>query len=180
MTTDDTARSPLSPAVEHRENAPETVRVAVLTMSDTRDQSEDRSGSLIREMLTWRGHSIAAYEIVTDDGDRISEQLSAWIASPDIDAIVTNGGTGISSRDSTHDVVESLLDKRIDGFGELFRMLSWNEIGAAAMLSRALAGSAGTTAIFALPGSSNAVKLAMEKLIGPELAHVVHELRKHH
>src|SRR5699024_7264742 len=98
---------------------------------------------------------------------------------PGIDAIITNGGTGISSRDSTYEVVTSMLEKRLDGFGELFRMLSWEEIGAAAMLSRAVAGSTGSTAIFCLPGSSNAVRLAMEKLIGPELGHVIHELRKH-
>lgn len=168
-----------SPASEHRDAAPDIVRVAVLTMSDTRDRNEDHSGAIIREMLSWRGFTVAAYEIISDDSKRIGEQLSLWIADPLIDAIITNGGTGISARDSTHEVVAEMLEKRLDGFGELFRMLSWNEIGAAAMLSRAIAGSVGTTAVFSLPGSSNAVKLAMEKLIGPELAHVVHELRKH-
>lgn len=179
MTDFQDTSTPPSPAGEHRDASPESANVAVLTMSDTRDRSEDRSGHLIREMLDWRGFSVATYEILPDEPERIREQVRAWIADPAIDAVITNGGTGISGRDSTYDVITSLLDKRIDGFGELFRMLSWQEIGAAAMLSRAVAGSSGSTAIFALPGSSNAVKLAMEKLIGPELGHVIHELRKH-
>ena len=170
---------PQSPAAEHRDQSPGVVRVAVLTMSDTRDREDDRSGDIIREMLGWRGFSVVAYEIVPDEPDRIRDQLTAWIGESGIDAIITNGGTGVSSRDSTYEVVSSLIDKRLDGFGELFRMLSWQEIGAAAMLSRAVGGSAGSTAVFCLPGSSNAVKLAMEKLIGPELGHVVHELKKH-
>lgn len=148
-------------------------------MSDTRTREEDRSGEIIRQSLSWRGFTVAAYEIIPDDPERIREHLDGWLGSDEIDAIVTNGGTGISSRDSTFDIVAALLDKRLDGFGELFRMLSWQEVGAAAMLSRAVAGSVGTKAIFCLPGSSNAVKLAMEKLIGPELGHVIHELRKH-
>lgn len=168
-----------SPAQDHRERSPDDVQIAVLTMSDTRDRDQDRSGYLIREMLGWRGFSVAAYEIVPDDPDRIRQQIETWLADQVIDAIITNGGTGISSRDSTYEVVSAMLEKRLDGFGELFRMLSWQEIGAAAMLSRAVAGSVGPTAVFCLPGSSNAVKLAMEKLIGPELGHVVHELRKH-
>jgi molybdopterin adenylyltransferase len=177
--TDYTIELPPSPAREHRDEAPETARVAVLTMSDTRTREEDRSGEIIRQGLSWRGFSIAAYEIVPDEPDRIRAQLAAWLAAPGIDAVITNGGTGISSRDSTFEVVDGLLEKRLDGFGELFRMLSWQEIGAAAMLSRAVAGSIGPKAVFCLPGSSNAVKLAMEKLIGPELGHVIHELRKH-
>jgi molybdenum cofactor biosynthesis protein B len=170
---------PPSPAEEHRQQSPDSARVAVLTMSDTRDRDEDRSGQLIREMLGWRGFDVAGYEIVPDEPNRIQEQLAAWADDPEVDAIITNGGTGISSRDSTYEVVAAMLDKRLDGFGELFRMLSWQEIGAAAMLSRAVAGSIGSTALFCLPGSSNAVRLAMEKLIGPELGHVIHELRKH-
>lgn len=170
---------PPSPAADHREASPDSANVAVLTMSDTRDREQDRSGEIIRNMLSWRGLSVAAYEIIPDDPERIRQQIATWIADPAIDAIITNGGTGISSRDSTYDVIAAMLEKRLDGFGELFRMLSWQEIGAAAMLSRAVAGSVGTTAIFTLPGSSNAVKLAMEKLIGPELGHVIHELRKH-
>ncbi len=170
---------PASPSKEHREEAPPSVNVAVLTMSDTRTEEEDRSGQLIRTNLAWRGHEIAAYAIVPDDADRIRRQLTDWLADDAVDAIITNGGTGISARDSTYEVVASMLEKRLDGFGEIFRMLSWQEIGAAAMLSRAVAGSVGAKVIFSLPGSSNAVRLAMEKLIGPELGHAVHELRKH-
>ena len=179
MTDQDTTGRPASPAGEHRSQAPDAVRVAVLTMSDTRAPEDDRSGHMIRQFLEWRGCTVADYALIPDDPERIRTKLTKWLDDPEISAIITNGGTGISSRDSTYDVVESLLEKRIDGFGELFRMLSWNDIGAAAILSRAVAGSRGDTAVFCLPGSSNAVSLAMEKLIGPELGHVVHELRKH-
>lgn len=163
---------------QHRAEAPKTVSVAVLTISDTRTKEDDRSGQLIREHLDWRGHTITAYEIVPDDADRITGMLQRWITDESIQAIVTNGGTGIAGRDVTYDAIVGLLEKRLDGFGEIFRMLSWEEIGAAAMLSRATAGVSNRTAIFATPGSSNAVKLAMEKLIGPEIAHVVHEITK--
>jgi len=168
-----------SPSTEaHREEAPTSVKVAVLTISDTRTREDDRSGELIRQNLTWRGHEIAAYQIVPDDPDQIRSTLEAWIADDAIAAIITNGGTGVAGRDNTFDTISNLLEKKLDGFGEIFRMLSFQEIGAAAMLSRAVAGVANGTAIFSTPGSSNAVKLAMEKLIGPELGHVVHEIRK--
>lgn len=163
---------------EHRAEAPKTVTCAVLTISDTRTKEDDRSGQLIREHLDWRGHTVAAYEIVPDDAAAITSVLNRWIADDDILAIITNGGTGIAGRDVTYDAIIGLLEKRLDGFGELFRMLSFPEIGAAAMLSRATAGVANKTALFATPGSSNAVRLAMEKLIGPELGHIVHEITK--
>lgn len=163
---------------EHRAEAPKSVVCAVLTISDTRTREDDRSGQLIRQHLDWRGHTITAYEIVPDDGPRITEVLERWIADDRIQAIVTNGGTGIAGRDVTYDAITGVLEKRLDGFGEIFRMLSFAEIGAAAMLSRAVAGVSNNTAIFATPGSSNAVRLALEKLIGPELAHVVHEITK--
>jgi len=163
---------------QHREEAPRTVNVAVLTISDTRTKDDDRSGELIRHHLTWRGHELAAYQIVPDDPARIREVLEGWIADDAVEAVITNGGTGIAGRDNTYDAISGLLEKRLDGFGELFRMLSFQEIGAAAMLSRAIAGVAGSTAIFSTPGSTNAVKLAMEKLIAPELGHVVHEITK--
>lgn len=163
---------------DHRAHAPASVRCAVLTISDTRSKEDDRSGELVRENLRWRGHDVIAYEIVPDDVLRIIALLREWIARSDVQAIVTNGGTGIASRDNTYEAIVSLLDKQLPGFGEIFRMLSFKEIGAAAMLSRAVAGVVNGTAIFALPGSSNAVTLAMEKLIGPELGHVVLELAK--
>lgn len=168
-----------SPSVEeHRLEAPTSVRCAVLTISDTRTKETDRSGELIRQNLLWRGHEVVAYEIVPDDPSRIRERLGEWIGRADVQAIITNGGTGIAGRDTTYEAIDGLLEKRLEGFGEIFRMLSYAEIGAAAMLSRAIAGIAGGTAVFATPGSSNAVKLAMEKLIGPELGHVVHEVTK--
>ncbi len=168
-----------SPSTEqHRKEAPRTVKVGVLTISDTRTKDNDRSGELIRQNLLWRGHEVTAYEIVPDEPSRIRDVLQGWIDDSAVEAIVTNGGTGIAGRDNTFDTISALLEKRLDGFGEIFRMLSFQEIGAAAMLSRAIAGIANDTAIFSTPGSSNAVKLAMERLIGPELGHVVHEITK--
>lgn len=163
---------------QHRHEAPASVAVAVLTISDTRTPDDDRSGQLIKQQLTWRGHELRDYAIVKDDADAIETILQTWIGREDIRAIVTNGGTGIARRDTTYEVVARMLDKELSGFGELFRMLSYSEIGAAAMLSRAIAGVADRTAIFCMPGSSNAVKLGMEKLIAPELAHVVYEMTK--
>ena len=163
---------------QHREAAPDVVRCAVLTISDTRTTETDTSGQLIRQHLSWRGHQIVAYEIVPDDAARIGALLDEWLGRDDIQAIITNGGTGIARRDTTFDAIAGRLDKRLDGFGEIFRMLSYQQIGAAAMMSRAVAGVSGSTVIFCTPGSSNAVKLAMESLIAPEIAHVVYELTK--
>lgn len=163
---------------EHREAATETVRCAVLTVSDTRTEATDKSGTLIRELLRAANHPIVAYRVVPDEPDQIGPLLAEWSADPGIDVVISNGGTGIAARDTTYDVVASRIEKRLDGFGELFRMLSWDEVGAAAMLSRAVAGVMGSTVVFALPGSTNAVRLAMEKLILPEVAHVVYEITK--
>lgn len=168
-----------SPSVEeHRRDSPDSVACAVLTISDTRSRETDHSGELIRQNLRWRGHQVVAYDIVPDNPEAIRAVLQGWIDATEIQAVITNGGTGISGRDTTYEAIEALLEMQLPGFGEIFRMLSYSEIGAAAMLSRALAGVANRTALFATPGSSNAVKLAMEKLIGPELGHVVHELTK--
>jgi molybdenum cofactor biosynthesis protein B len=163
---------------QHREEAPKTVACAVLTISDTRTKNDDRSGDLIKQHLLWRGHDVVAYDIVKDNPAQIETTLLAWIERHDIRAIISNGGTGIARRDTTYEVVSRILEKELTGFGELFRMLSYPEIGSAAMLSRAIAGVANHTALFALPGSSNAVKLGMEKLIAPELGHVVFEMTK--
>ncbi len=171
-------RSASTSTEDHRAQAPASVGCAVLTISDTRSAEDDRSGDLVRQNLRWRGHEVIEYEIVPDDASRIVALLRTWIARSDIQAVITNGGTGIASRDNTYDAIVSLLDKQLPGFGEIFRMLSFAEIGAAAMLSRAVAGVAGDTAIFSVPGSSNAVSLAMERLIGPEIGHVVLELTK--
>ena len=163
---------------DHRASAPDSVRCAVLTVSDTRTPESDASGALIRDTLNFSGHSVVDYRIVPDEPDQIREILTDWIHRDDVQAVLSNGGTGIAARDTTYDAVSGMLEKRIDGFGELFRMLSWQEVGAAAMLSRAVAGVAGDTLIVAMPGSTNAVRLALTKLIVPELGHLVYEIAK--
>ncbi len=163
---------------EHRESAPDSVSVAVLTVSDTRTTETDTSGRLILDGLAAGGHTVVDYRIAPDDPEAIRAIILGWAANPRIAAILTNGGTGIARRDTTYDVVAGLLDKRLDGFGELFRMLSFPEIGAAAMLSRAVAGVHQETLIMTMPGSRNAVGLALGRLILPELAHLVYEVTK--
>ncbi len=164
---------------QHRDAAPEYVRVAALTISDTRTPEDDTGGDTIQELLENAGHEIAVREIVRDDVARIRTTLIDLLGRDDVDAVVTTGGTGISARDTTYEVVEQMLDKKLAGFGEIFRVLSYEEIGAAAMLSRAVAGAVGNKFLACLPGSRNAVRLAVEKLLVPEMAHVVFELRKH-
>ena len=164
---------------KHRESAPETVRVAILTISDTRTRETDTGGDVAEELLRDAGHEIVERRIVRDEVAGIRNNLVDLLASSDVDAVVTTGGTGISARDTTYEVVERMIEKKLDGFGEIFRMLSYEEIGAAAIMSRALAGAVGTKFVASLPGSRNAVRLAVEKLLVPELAHVVFELRKH-
>lgn len=166
-------------SVVHHHKTVTTVNCLVLTISDTRTEATDKSGNLIVELLKEAGHKVIGKEIVKDEQVDILKALKAGCANPDVDVIITSGGTGIAKRDVTIETVQSILDKEITGFGELFRMLSYLEdIGSAAMMSRAIAGISDRTAIFATPGSSGAVKLAMEKLILPELTHVVHEIRK--
>ena len=164
---------------EHREQArSERANCAVLTISDTRTKDNDHSGGLIVKLLEAAGHTIDAYGIVRDEPDWIKSQLRHWLQDSRIDVICTTGGTGITSRDTTVEVARQLIDKELEGFGELFRMLSWDEVGSAALLSRAVAGLAGETLIFTLPGSLNAVKLAMTRLIVPELPHLIWERRR--
>jgi molybdenum cofactor biosynthesis protein B len=148
----------------------------VLTISDTRTDANDASGDAIVELLTGAGHTVVGRRIVRDDPEAVREAVQSNVRTAD--AIITTGGTGITVRDSTYEAISALLNKRLDGFGELFRMLSYAEIGAAAMLSRATAGSIDRTAVFSLPGSEHAVRLAMTKLILPEVGHVVRELRR--
>lgn len=167
----------------HRESAPDLVRVAVLTISDTRTPETDTGGDTVEELMRDAGHEVVKRGIVRDEPSRIRTELVDVLARPDVDAVVTTGGTGISARDTTYEVVEGMLEKKLDGFGEIFRMLSYEEIGAAAMLSRAVAGvvttASGPKFLACLPGSTNAVHLAMEKLLVPEMPHVVFELVKH-
>jgi len=162
----------------HRSAAPQQVRCAVLTVSDTRTPDTDASGSLIREALERQGHLVVSYQIVPDEPQLIGSVLDRLVARDDCDAVLINGGTGIARRDTTYDVVAARLDKRLDGFGELFRMLSYQEIGSAAMLSRATAGVYRDRIVALMPGSPHAVRLAMERLLLPELAHLVYEVRK--
>ena len=163
----------------HRDSAPDRVRVAVLTISDTRTPETDTGGDTIDELMRGAGHEVVERDIVGDDATRIRMELLDLLARSDVDAVITTGGTGISARDTTYEVVDRMLEKRLDGFGEIFRMLSYEEVGAAAVLSRAVAGAVGDKLVACLPGSRNAVRLAVEKLLVPEIAHVVFELRKH-
>lgn len=164
---------------QHRGAAPETVRLAVLTISDTRTPENDTGGDTIAELAERAGHEVVTRYIVNDDARNIRKKLVDFFARSDVDAVITTGGTGISGRDTTYEVAERMIDKKLDGFGEIFRTLSYEEVGAAAMLSRAIAGSAGGKFLACLPGSRNAVRLAMEKLLIPEISHVVFELKRH-
>ncbi len=166
-------------AHKHRESAPDHVKVAVLTISDTRTPETDTGGDTVEELMRGAGHEVVERDIVGDEASSIRTKLVDLLSRPDVDAIITTGGTGISARDTTYEVVDRMLEKKLDGFGEIFRMLSYEEIGAAAVLSRCVAGAVGTKFVACLPGSRNAVRLAVEKLLAPEIAHVVFELRKH-
>lgn len=160
----------------HRQTAPAGVQCAVLTVSDTRTPETDTSGRAIAALLDAAGHTVARRQILRDEPDQVRAAVQADLGT--VDAIITTGGTGITARDSTYEAIAALFEKRLDGFGELFRALSYTEIGSAAMLTRATAGVARRTVIFMLPGSEHAVRLAMTKLIVPELGHVVRELRR--
>ena len=162
----------------HRAYAPKSLDCLVLTVSDSRTLETDSAGKAIQQALEGAGHRVEERRIVPDEPEAIRAAVLRAIARPDVDAVIVTGGTGVSPRDSTPEVVEPLLEKQITGFGELFRTLSFQEIGAAAMLSRALAGTANRTALFVTPGSSGAVRLAMERLILPELGHLVGQLRR--
>jgi molybdopterin adenylyltransferase len=162
---------------EHRKTSPSSVRCFVLTISDTRTEANDTSGDTIVGLLVTSGHVLAGRAIVTDDPEAVRAAIASGRAGS-TQVIITTGGTGITSRDSTYEAIASMLDKKLDGFGELFRMLSFQEIGSAAMLSRACAGTIGRTAVFSLPGSEAAVRLAMTRLILPEIGHVVRELHR--
>src|SRR3954471_12971202 len=164
--------------VEHKQQAPRSVRCAIVTISDTRTKDTDTSGRAIADMLTAAGHQIASTTIVKDDAPLVRDAIEQQLGSQDVQVIISTGGTGITSRDSTFEAVDGLLEKRLDGFGELFRMLSYEQIGSAAMMSRACAGLARRRIVISLPGSEAAVRLAMERLVVPELAHLVQQALK--
>ncbi len=159
--------------IEHRAQAPREIACFVVTCSDTRTPADDRSGDAIRTLLKSHDHRVTGSVVVRDDPDAIREVLERVAKDPETQAILLTGGTGLSQRDSTFEAVDRLLEKRVDGFGELFRWLSFQEIGSAAMLSRAMAGLYRGKIVFSLPGSESAVRLAMERLILPELGHAV-------
>ncbi|HVA76470.1 MAG TPA: molybdenum cofactor biosynthesis protein B [Candidatus Binataceae bacterium] len=159
---------------EHQAQARHHLRVGIITASDTRTAATDKSGAAIRQMLEAAGHTVPSYEVIPDERARISAAIAASL--PELDAIIVTGGTGVARRDATIEAVEPMLEKKLDGFGEIFRMLSYQEIGAAAILSRAVAGICRGKFIAAIPGSTAACRLAMEKLILPEIGHIAYLL----
>lgn len=164
---------------EHKQAAPRHVRCKIITVSDTRTMETDKSGKLMKEMLEGAGHIIIEHVIVKDEAEPIRAEVLKGCSNPEVDVVLTNGGTGIAKRDVTIETVQSLFEKEVPGFGEIFRMLSYQEdIGSAAILSRAAAGVLNDRAVFSTPGSTGAVKLAMDKLIIPEIGHIVRELTK--
>ncbi len=169
---------PESSAHAHRSRAAKAVPTAVVTVSDTRDRNSDTGGALVEELLRAAGHPCVCREWVRDEPAQIAAGLDALLRRDGVAAVILTGGTGIAPRDCTPEAVEPLLERSIPGFGELFRMLSYQEIGSAAMLSRAVAGLARGRVVFALPGSRAALRLALSKLILPELPHLVAEAGK--
>jgi molybdenum cofactor biosynthesis protein B len=163
---------------DHKAAAPSSVHCYIVTVSDTRTLDDDASGRIIAELLTAAGHVVTGRTVVRDDPDLVHSTIERHLADPGVQVILTTGGTGITSRDSTYEAVSTLLEKRLDGFGELFRMLSYQEVGPAAMLTRACAGLVAGRIVVALPGSKAAVRLAMEKLVIPEIGHLVQQASK--
>jgi molybdopterin adenylyltransferase len=162
---------------DHRAAAPTTVRAGILTLSDTRDATTDRSGMVIRDLLAAAHHEIVQTAVCREDPATMERVLREWLAL-ELDVIITNGGTGLTARDGTIEVARRLFDKELPGFGELFRWVSFQQIGSAAMLSRAVAGTAQGRLLICLPGSTKAVRLAMTRLIIPELPHLIWEIHR--
>jgi molybdenum cofactor biosynthesis protein B len=160
---------------EHKEKSPRSVTCAILTISDSRTEQDDESGKLLKERLSQNGHKVLAYAILKNDADAIRRKIEELLKSADIQVIITSGGTGISHRDVTIETISPVLEKKVDGFGELFRFLTYQEIGTGSMMSRAMAGVAKGKVVICLPGSLNAVELAMDKMIFPEIGHMVRE-----
>jgi len=163
---------------EHKTQAPTSVGAMIITCSDTRTPDTDTSGRLIHKLLEGHGHTVIAYHIVQDEPGQIQFRIAQGMVNDAVQAIIVNGGTGISRRDSTYEAVDEMLEKRLDGFGEIFRYLTYQEIGSPAIMTRAIAGILKGRVLFSVPGSENAVRLAMEKLILPELGHLLQQLQK--
>lgn len=173
--TDPPGRDPAATPREHKASAPKSIGCWVLTVSDTKTSETDTSGAVIRELLAAAGHRVIGSAITRDEPADVERIVREACSNPAVQAVILTGGTGITSRDSTFEAVEALLDKRLPGFGELFRALSYQEIGPAAMLSRAQLGIHARRIVVALPGSPNACRLALDKLLIPELPHLVRE-----
>lgn len=163
---------------EHKSHVPESIGCMVLTCSDTRTPETDTSGQLIQKLLKDQGYTVVSYHVVKDEPGQILFRIAQGTSNNAIRAIIINGGTGVSRRDSTFEAVDEILEKRLSGFGEIFRLLTYQEIGSSAIMSRATAGIVKGRVLFSIPGSENAVRLAMQKLILPELGHLVNELSK--
>ncbi len=162
----------------HRAEGPGRVVCAVITLSDSRTEANDKSGAFIKAGLHEEGHEVGLYRVVKDEPEELRRAINDAADLGTIQIVLTNGGTGITSRDTTYETLTGMFEKRLDGFGEIFRVLSFHEIGAAAMLSRAVAGTYRGMIVMSMPGSTNAVRLAMNKLILPELSHLVREISK--
>jgi len=160
---------------EHKRKAPQSVNCAVLTISDTRTEQDDESGKLIRQKLSQNGHRVMAYAILKNEAESIKQKICELLGQEELQVIITSGGTGVSHRDITVETIHSILEKELDGFGELFRFLSYGEIGTASIMSRAIGGVVRGKVILCLPGSLGAAELAMEKIILPEIGHLVRE-----
>jgi molybdenum cofactor biosynthesis protein B len=162
---------------EHKQRGKKAVVCFIITVSDTRDESSDQSGQLVKSLLSEHGHVTAGYRIVRDEPTQLKSLLEEVLAEKGVEVILLNGGTGIAPRDTTYEVVSSLMEKKLEGFGEIFRYLSYQEIGSAAIMSRAAAGVSRGKLVVSLPGSKAAVELAMRKLILPELGHMVSQVQ---
>jgi molybdopterin adenylyltransferase len=176
--SDAPAHDPAATPREHKATAPQSLGCFVLTVSDTKTEATDTSGALIRERLIGAGHRLVGSAIVRDEPAEVERLVRARCTDPNVHVVIATGGTGITSRDSTFEAIERLLEKRLPGFGELFRMLSFQEIGAAAMLSRAQMGVHARRIVVSLPGSPNACRLALDQLLVPELPHLVREVSR--
>lgn len=163
---------------EHKAHAPRSIGCMIITCSDTRTADTDNSGQLIQKLLKDQGHTVVGYHLVKDDPAQIQLWIARTVTNEAVQALIINGGTGVSRRDTTFEAVDAMLEKRLPGFGELFRLLTYQEIGSPAIMSRATAGVIKGRVLFSVPGSENAVRMAMEKLILPELGHVVQQLAK--
>ena len=160
---------------EHKQKAPQSVSCAVLTISDTRTEQDDESGKLIRQKLSQNGHQVMFYSVLKNEADSIKKKIDELLRQEELQVIITSGGTGVSHRDITVETISPILGKKLDGFGELFRFLSYQEIGTAGIMSRAIAGVAMGKVILCIPGSPGAANLAMDKIILPEIGHMVRE-----